>query len=133
MTGVQIAINRGDVIEVDLWGAKGGEKKNDPGMIGRLCVVVQNEGGNRGPLTIVAPITNIGQFKGYRMQVEVCGEEQRGPLHHDSTIECGHLRSIDQLQRVKRNVGPLPPATMLRVDAALYASLGLAFPAPVSN
>lgn len=121
----QIEIARGDVVQVDLSGAIGGEKQNDRLSGLRPCVVVQNNGGNRGsPLTIVAPLTDDAQYKGYPQQVKVTAAEL-GPWGKDSIIECGHLRSIDRDRRIKQNLGPVAEGVMDRVDAALKSSLGL--------
>src|SRR5690606_37782667 len=66
-----VPLRRGDVVYVDLKGAIGVEKQKT-----RPCVVVQNDGGNRAsPMTIVAPITDEDQFKGYAQQVLVEAHE----------------------------------------------------------
>ena len=99
MATAPIPIARGDIISVDLQGAQGGEKGNDATSGARPCVVVQNNGGNGGsPLTIVAPITDAGQYKGYPQQVEVTAAELAAiaPTAKDSIVECGHLRTIDR-------------------------------------
>lgn len=121
----KIAIKRGDVVLVDLVGAIGGEKKNDVATCARPCIVVQNDQGNNvSPLTIVAPLTGMDQFKRYPIQVAVTAAEL-GPGGSDSVVECGHLRSIDRDLRVKKVLGVLAGAAMSRVDKALRASLGL--------
>lgn len=120
-----IAIVRGDIVLVDLSGALGGEKQNDKSLGARPCVVVQNDGGNKGsPLTIVAPLTDESQYKGYPQQVKASAAEL-GENGKDSIIECGHLRSIDRGKRIKKNLGTVTPAVLARIDAALKASLGL--------
>jgi mRNA interferase MazF len=82
---------RGDVVQVDLDGAKGVEKQKV-----RPCVVVQNDVGNRvSPMTIVAPVTDDEQFKNLPVQVFVALGDL-GPGAKDSVIECGHLRTIDR-------------------------------------
>lgn len=40
MMETAVLVHRGDVVEVDLWGAKGHEKQNDDRKGIRLCVVV---------------------------------------------------------------------------------------------
>lgn len=117
------AIRRGDVVYVDLRGAVGVEKQKS-----RPCVVVQNDGGNRAsPLTIVAPITDYDQHKGYPQQVVVEAAEL-GMGAKRSVIECGHLRSIDRDERIDEARGViahLSDRTMTEVDRALRSSLGL--------
>lgn len=119
-----VLLRRGDVVWVDLHGAVGGEKHDR-----RPCLVVQNDGGNRGsPLTIVAPITDADkQFKGYPQQVLVNASEL-GPGAKDSVIECGHLRSIDRDARIDASGAVwchLNDELMTKVDKALPASLAL--------
>lgn len=118
-----VPLRRGDVVYVDLKGAIGVEKQKT-----RPCVVVQNDGGNRAsPMTIVAPITDEDQFKGYAQQVLVEAHEL-GPGGKRSVIECGHLRTIDRDRRISQTQGVvahLSETTMARVDGALRASLAL--------
>ncbi len=119
-----LEIVRGDVVYVDLCGAVGNEKQER-----RPCLVVQNDGGNRGsPLTIIAPLTD-GEHRGkrYRQQVfvpaDALGEGAKG-----SIIECGHLRGIDQEVRIDEGSGVwchLNDDVMAQVDEALRASLSL--------
>ncbi|MBL8777541.1 MAG: type II toxin-antitoxin system PemK/MazF family toxin [Acidimicrobiales bacterium] len=126
-----VPVERGDVVWVCLVGALGVEKKghdpNDP-LSERPCLVVQNNGGNAGsPLTIVAPITDAGAYKGYPAQVQVPASEL-GPGGKDSVVECGHIRSIDRDHRINAArgvVAHLPASRMESVDKALEASLGL--------
>lgn len=119
----KLPLLRGDVVYVDLSGATGNEKQGR-----RPCVVVGNDGGNRvSPLTIVAPITDSGQHRGYPVQVFVSAADL-GPGAKDSVIECGHLRDIDRDIRIDHEVGVwchLDDEIMERVDEALRASLGL--------
>jgi mRNA interferase MazF len=120
-------VKRGDVVDVDLKGAVGVEKMNDRTSGGRPCVVVQNDIGNRfSPMTIVAPLTDAGQFKTLPVQVEVRAAELGFAGAKDSVVECGHLRTIDGDKRVRRHLGHLAPVAMRRVDQAIAISLGLA-------
>lgn len=124
----KIAIARGDIVYVDLQGAIGGEKQNDATVGSRPCVVVQNDGGNKGsPLTIVAPLTDAAQYKGYAQQVQVTAAELAaiGSNAKDSIVECGHLRSIDRDKRIQKNCGAIAAPAMARIDIALKSSLGL--------
>ena len=119
-----VNIKRGDIVLVDLSGALGGEKMNDATIQGRPCVVIQNDKGNAvSPLTIIAPITGMDQHKKLPIQVPVTAAEL-GAGGSDSVVECGHVRSID-LSRVKKQLGTLAPAAMVRVDKALKISLAL--------
>jgi len=118
----KLDIKRGDIVIVDLRGAEGGEKEGT-----RPCLVVQNDGGNRGsPLTVVVPLTDVGQFKGYPQQVRI-SEAELGAGGKDSIAECGHIRTIDRDTRIVSAavLTTLAPAVMARVDAGLKASLGL--------
>ena len=104
----QYTVKRGDVVLVDLSGAAGGEKMNDAKIKGRPCVVIQNDKGNAAsPLTIVAPITDVAQYKKLPIQVLVTAAEL-GSGGSDSVVECGHVRSID-LSRVSKSLGTLAP------------------------
>jgi mRNA interferase MazF len=120
----RVALIRGDVVFVDLSGAIGNEKQG-----WHPCLVVQNDGGNRAsPLTIVAPITDARQYKGYPQQVPVEGRDL-GLGGKDSVIECGHVRSIDRDARIDDARGVwchLSQGVLARVDDALRASLALA-------
>ena len=119
-----IEIERGDIVLVDLDGAIGSEHKNDPEIGLRPCVVVQNNGGNRGsPVTIVAPITDQASYKGYPQQVKATAAQLHGPK--DSIIHCGQLRTIDRDKRIKKHLGKIAPELIELIDAGLRASLGL--------
>ncbi len=119
----RLELVRGDVVFVDLAGALGAEKQGV-----RPCVVVQNNGGNRAsPLTIVAPITDARQAKGYPQQVSLAASDL-GLGGKDSVVECGHLRAIDRDSRIadeSRVWCQLSDDLMKRVDAAIRASLAL--------
>jgi mRNA interferase MazF len=119
----RVELFRGDVVDVDLSGALGVEKQKT-----RPCVVVQNDGGNlASPMTIVVPITDAGQFKGYKQQVFVLASEL-GAGAKDSVIECGHIRTIDRDARIASTAAVrwhLSHLVMARVDDALRASLSL--------
>ena len=119
----RLELVRGDVVYVDLAGAVGAEKQGV-----RPCLVVQNNGGNRGsPLTIVAPITDARQWKGYPQQVPLSATDL-GLDGKDSVIECGHLRAIDRDARIAASATVwchLTERIMDRVDAAIRASLAL--------
>lgn len=63
----EIPLVRGDIVLVDLRGAEGGEKKNDKLLGARPCVVVQNDGGNRG-----SPLTNPPKLSSQTYQKQDC-------------------------------------------------------------
>ncbi|WP_367873758.1 type II toxin-antitoxin system PemK/MazF family toxin [Luteolibacter sp. Populi] len=114
-----LILKRGDVVTADFRGAEGTEKQGR-----RSCVIVQNDIGNaKSPLTIVAPLTDAGQFKGLPVQVLVSAAEL-GNGGKDSCVECGHIRSIDR-NRIGRRVSSLNAVVMSRIDAALRVSLDL--------
>lgn len=113
-------IKRGDVVVVNLDGAQGAEKAGED----RACVVVQNNVGNaKSPLTIVAPLTDMRQYKQLPVQVPITAAE-RGNNGKDSVIECGHIRTVDK-KRISHVVSHLSDEVMKRVDKALQISLGL--------
>ncbi|WP_437558340.1 type II toxin-antitoxin system PemK/MazF family toxin [Acidithiobacillus sulfuriphilus] len=113
-------LKRGDVVVVDLAGARGTEKSGN----NRACVVVQNDIGNaKSRLTIIAPLTDMKQYKKLPVQVPITAEE-RGNGGKDSVIECGHLRAIDK-SRIAHVVSHLSADVMARVDKALKVSLAL--------
>lgn len=118
-----VPIRRGDIVYVDLAGATGVEKQKT-----RPCLVVQNDGGNKAsPMTIIAPITDDDQYKGYPQQV-ILEAAELGPGGKRSVIECGHLRTIDRDRRIDQVRGVaahLSAGTMAKVDDALRASLAL--------
>lgn len=107
-----VNVKRGDIVLVDLSGASGGEKMNDAKIQGRPCVVIQSDKGNAvSPLTIVAPITGMEQYKSLPIQVPVTAAEL-GAGGSDSIVECGHVRSID-IRRVQKQLGTLAPTAMV--------------------
>ena len=119
-------VRRGDLIQVNLDGAKGVEKKNDTRSGARPCLVVQNDVGNKfSPMTIVVPLTDAGQFKLLPVQVLVTAAELNFAGSKDSVIECGHVRTIDGDERVTRHLGSVGEGVMRKVDQALAVSLGL--------
>ena len=82
-----ISLKRRDIVLVDLQGAIGGEKQNDINGKPRPCLVIQNDVGNNvSPLTIVAPLTDTKQFKGFPVQVKVSAAELGA--EKDGVVEC---------------------------------------------
>lgn len=122
----KISLQRGDIIDVDLQGATGVEKMNDPKAGSRPCVVVQNDVGNaKSPMTIVAPLTDVGQYKNLPVQVRVAPSDLGFMGAKESVIECGHVRAIDRDARIAGVRGKLASEALRRVDLALAVSLGL--------
>lgn len=122
---MKTSVRRGDIVEVDLTGSVGFEKKNDGASNGRPCIVIQNDRGNiASQLTIIAPLNDASQNKDLPVQVLVTAAEL-GPGGKDSVVECGHIRSIDGDQRIKRRLGTLALPAMQRVDDAIKISFGL--------
>lgn len=123
---VTMVVARGDVVWVDLSGARGAEKQKK-----RPCVVVQNDTGNsRSPLTVVVPLTDSKAWRQYPMQVLV-PEAELGEAFKDSVADCGHIRSVDKAHRLDSSLGVvarLSAETMRRIDDALRATLGLSAP-----
>ncbi len=123
---MKIPLRRGDIVDVNLAGALGGEKQNDATSGGRPCVVVQNQTGNdHSPLTIIAPLTDTAQFKHLPVQVLVTAAELGFKGSKDSVVECGHVRTIDRDTRIRSHLGSIQPEALARIDAALRVSLGL--------
>ena len=120
----QIHLVRGDVVWVDLRGAVGHEKQQ-----ARPCLVIQNDIGNTvSPLTIIMPITDAAQYKGFPMQVLLSAADLQVADAKDSVIEGGHIRSIDRDERIDATRGVwchLSDEVMHKVDDALRASLSL--------
>lgn len=119
----RLAIVRGDIVWVD-FGESGGRVKGGE----HPAIVVQNDRGNEvSPMTIVVPLTDSRQFKRLPVQVLLTSAET-GLTNKDSCVECGHIIAIDRDAEILEErgvVGHVVPAAMVRVDAALRASLGL--------
>jgi mRNA interferase MazF len=121
----RIEIRRGDIVDVDLGGARGVEKMNYGTINSRPCIVVQNDRGNTvSPLTQVVPLTGEQQFKGYPVQVLLKASEILMPNSIDSSAECGHVRTIDR-RRIINHRGVVKAEAMDRIDRALRISLSL--------
>lgn len=120
-------IVRGQVIFVDLDGARGAEKKNDPQSGGRPCIVVQNDIANRkSDLTVVVPVTDMKQYKGLPFQIKIKVDDSfQGVLDKDCVADCGHIRSIDKKSRILDKFGVLPASVMEEVDKGVREILGL--------
>lgn len=114
-------IRRGDIVIVDLSPTKGSEQQG----ANRLCVVIQNDVGNRNsPTTIIAPFTKqYNPNNTYPFEVEVLSSNTA--LNHDSVADLSQIRVADVNKRVKTNIGSVPSSRMTKIDTAIKTSLGL--------
>lgn len=120
-------LKRGEVVSVDLHDAFGGEKRNDAGSGLRSAVVVQNNFGNSvSPLTVIVPLTDVDQYKGYPFQVKVPAVVM-GAGGKACIADCGHVRSIDKI-RIHKRFSVLPDDLMRQIDEALCIILELTPP-----
>jgi mRNA interferase MazF len=116
---------RGMVVEVALDPVVGHEQGRS-----RLCVVVQNDVGNRySSTTIIVPLTDAAHIKA-QSPIYVLVKRGDGGTSKDSYVLCDQIRTVDQ-RRFRTVYGTLAPETMASVDAALLLSLGL--PGAVPN
>lgn len=116
-------VSRGDVVLVPVPFSSGAGSKVRP------VLVVQSDVNNqRLQDTIVAVITSTTRrttLTPTQLLVEVATPEGRqSGLLHDSAVTCERLHTVLQT-RIRRKIGSLPPATMLKIDACLKAALGL--------
>ncbi|HEY5468355.1 MAG TPA: type II toxin-antitoxin system PemK/MazF family toxin [Coriobacteriia bacterium] len=112
-----MSIRRGDVFWVRFDPAEGSEQRGT-----RPAVVIQNDPGNRySPNTIVGSVTTKFASKPYPFIVEL----PEGVLPRHSALDCAQIRTIDKARLQGGPVAHLDPATMLAVDDAIRASLGL--------
>jgi mRNA interferase MazF len=110
---------RGMVVEVSLDPVIGHEQGRS-----RLCVVIQNDVGNRfSSTTIVVPLTDAAHIKA-PSPIYVLVKQGEGGTTKDSYILCDQIRTVDQ-RRFRSVFGTLSPETMASVEAALLVSLGL--------
>lgn len=112
-----VTLRRGDVLHIDFEPVVGSEQ----GGI-RPALVVQNDVGNRySPTTIVAAVTTRLPSRPFPFIVEL----PEGTLPRRSFVDCAQIRTIDHSRVIDRPISRVDPVTMLRVDEALAASLGL--------
>lgn len=110
-------MKRGDIYRADLDPVVGSEQ----GGI-RPVVIVQNDKGNRhSPTVIVAAITSRQKKPAMPLHVPIAPEESG--LKQPSLVLCEQLRTLEK-QRLKKQLGHLPPEAMARIDHALALSLG---------
>jgi len=112
-------VKRGDVVLVNLEPVMGSEQ----GKI-RPCLVVQNDISNRfSSTTIVVPLTSVVTDREYPTNVLV--EPPESGLKQRSTLLCNQIRVVSIPDRFLKKLSSLNRETMLRVNEALKASLGL--------
>jgi len=113
---------RGDVIVVELDGAKGVEKRGT-----RPTVVVQcNKLNGAVESAVVAPVTTRGGGGDLVVREhEAYLHEGEGDLAEDSVAECNQLRAVDLPERMVKLLGWLDDDAMGRVDEALCNALSL--------
>jgi mRNA interferase MazF len=88
----------------------------------RPALVIQNDAGNRfSATTIVVGITTRFAHKDYPMIARL----PEGALPKASAVNCAQIRTVDKTRLQGGRVAHLDGSTMLAVDAALRASLGL--------
>lgn len=112
-----IRLKRGDVFWTEFDPVVGCEMGKT-----RPAVVVQNDAGNRNaPTTIVVTITSRVLGLDYPFFVRV----PDGVLPKASVVNCAHIRTVDKARIKPGRLAVLDDETMVRVDDALRASLGL--------
>lgn len=115
-------IVRGEVIYVDLGGARGSEQ----GKI-RPCLVIQNNIGNKfSPTLIVAPIGHkkVERQKKIPTQVEILSKHLVfGKV--DGLVLCEQIRTVDRVRVSETNIAKFNEKAMLEVNKALAISMGM--------
>ncbi|HEX6500999.1 MAG TPA: type II toxin-antitoxin system PemK/MazF family toxin [Micromonosporaceae bacterium] len=115
-------MRRGDIYLVDFEPVRGSESNKV-----RPAVVVSNNAANRaaekagrGVVTVVPVTSNTHRIFPFQVALaaDQCG------LAADSKAQAEQVRSV-AVERLRRRIGVLPPATLARLDAALRTHLGL--------
>lgn len=113
------AVNRGDIVIVELDPTKGSEQQGT-----RPCLVVQNDIGNENaPTTIVAPCSTSFGDDLYPFEVFIDADDTA--VTEDTVVMCNQLRTVSIEHRIRKSVGSIPDARIEDVDRALEYSLGL--------
>ncbi len=114
-------VNRGDVVLVAVPDTSG-----MPGKVRPALVVSSDRNNRRLQDAIVAVITSTtvrAKLEATQLLIELATPEgKQSGLLNDSAVKCERLHAILQ-SLIKRTVGSLSPATMLRIDDCLKASL----------
>lgn len=112
-------IRRGDIVIVELDSTQGSEQRGT-----RPGLVVQNDVGNENaPTTIIVPFTTSFGKRLYPFEVLISADECA--LREDSVVVCSQIRTVSIEDRIRDNIGAIPPERMEKVDTALEYSLGL--------
>ena len=115
-------MQRGDIVLVEFPFPAGSGSKIRPGLI------VQNDENNaRLQNTIIVAITSTTHRSGQPTQLLIAvstAEGQQSGLLFDSVVACENLAVIDK-KLIRRTIGKLPPATMVKINDCLKESLGL--------
>ncbi|SNS09504.1 mRNA interferase MazF [Anaerovirgula multivorans] len=113
-----LVVKRGDIYYADLSPVIGSEQGGV-----RPVLVVQNDIGNRySPTIIVTAITS--QINKAKLPTHVEIEASEYGLTKDSVILLEQIRTIDK-KRLEEKIGHLDDEMMMKVNEALYISLGL--------
>lgn len=114
----KLVVKRGDIYYADLSPVIGSEQGGV-----RPVLVVQNDIGNRySPTIIVTAITS--QINKAKLPTHVEIEASEYGLTKDSVILLEQIRTIDK-KRLEEKIGHLDDEMMMKVNEALYISLGL--------
>ena len=115
-------MRRGDIFLADLDPSQGSESDKL-----RPVVIVSNNGANRiaerlgrGVITVVPVTSSVDRV--YPFQTFLPPKESG--LRRRSKAQAEQVRSID-VTRVRNQVGAVPPALLVEIDAALRLHLGL--------
>lgn len=115
-------VSRGDVILAFV------PNVGSPGGKVRPALVVQSDHNNaRLNETIIAAIaSNISRVhEPSQLLIQIATPDGAASgLLHDSAVRCERLHAIPQVD-VRRIIGKLSPALMMRIDACLKAALGI--------
>ncbi len=115
-------MRRGDICVIDLDPARGTEARKS-----RPAVIVSNDGANttatrlgRGVVTVVPVTSNVDRV--YPFQVLLPADSTG--LSVDSKAQAEQVRAVD-VERVRHQVGSVPPDLMNQLDDALRLHLAL--------
>jgi mRNA interferase MazF len=115
-------MRRGDIYLVSFQPVRGSESDKT-----RPAVIVSNDAANRvadrtqrGVVTVVPVTTNVSRVYPFQvlLHADDCG------LAADSKAQAEQVRAV-AVERLGRQIGQLPPATLSKLDDALRTHLGL--------
>ena len=113
-----MTIKRGDIYYADLSPVVGSEQG---GM--RPVLIVQNDIGNKYSPTVIAAAITSQRFK-TQLPTHIQVDAQDCGLSKDSIVLLEQVRTLDK-QRLKERMGNLGERDMIRVNRALFVSLGI--------